>query len=82
MSVEQRVLQLEQNQKQIINKVMELLNANNSNTKAVKDLRKRVEDGEKLDAKQEAALNSLKNVGKSIEEAEKVVGPAEVIPKQ
>ena len=82
MSVEQRVLQLEQNQKQIINKVMELLNANNSNAQAVKDLRKRVEDGEKLDAKQEAALNSLKNVGKSIEEAEKVVGPAEVIPKQ
>lgn len=78
MSIEQRLLQIEQNQKALVNKVKEVVASNNNTVAKLKDLATRVSDGEKLDAKQEAALNSLKNVGKSIEDAEKVVSKVEV----
>lgn len=81
MSVEQRLLHLESNQKQIVNMIKQLLNANNNTAATVRDLAKRVAEGEKLDAKQQAVIEGLKGVSQKIEEVEKVVGPSEVIPQ-
>jgi DNA-directed RNA polymerase sigma subunit (sigma70/sigma32) len=81
MSVEQRLLQLENNQKQIVNMIKQLLNANNNTAATVRDLAKRVAEGEKLDAKQQAVIEGLKGVSQKIEEVEKVIGPSEVIPQ-
>lgn len=72
----QRIIALEQTQKKILAKLKEVIQANNSTVAKVKDNTRRIDEGEKLDAKQQAALDGLKKIGKDIEDTEKVVDKA------
>jgi uncharacterized protein YfcZ (UPF0381/DUF406 family) len=70
---QQRIIALEQNQKKILAKLKEVIAANNSTVAKVKSNTKRIDDGEKLDAKQQAFLDGMKGTVKSVEDTEKVI---------
>ena len=79
-SIEAKITKLEANQKQIVNRINKLTVANNSAIKAVAALEKRVTEGEKLDAKQQAALDGLVKLGEDVKQAEQAVVETSTAP--